>query len=248
MFGYVVANLQKLSAEENVRYRSYYCGLCRALGSRHGAMSRITINYDMTFLILLLSSLYEEPYTVSSERCIVHPVKPHACARNKITDYAADMNVVLAYYNFLDDWADEKHVRSLLQARLFEKESERIARRYPRHHSVICSRLQELSCIEKTGEPNPDIPANCFGSLMGELFVLEEDGIRVCVKSVQVSNPGSGKLRPGGIWSASTCRSRVDAQPFSGLLTSTRYCPRVSTVILTWSGAEIILPFAVVQA
>ncbi|HHY39865.1 MAG TPA: hypothetical protein GX502_01290, partial [Syntrophaceticus sp.] len=50
MFGYVVANMEKLTDEEKQHYRSFYCGLCRTLGNRHGRISRITLNYDMAFL------------------------------------------------------------------------------------------------------------------------------------------------------------------------------------------------------
>ncbi len=59
MFGYVQANLSDLSEEERARYRAAYCGLCRTLGQRHGTLSRLSLTYDLTFLMLLLSSLYE---------------------------------------------------------------------------------------------------------------------------------------------------------------------------------------------
>lgn len=36
MFGYVTINRNELSDEDFARYRSYYCGLCRALQKRHG--------------------------------------------------------------------------------------------------------------------------------------------------------------------------------------------------------------------
>jgi len=176
MFGYVIANYRKLTDEEKKRYRSYYCGLCRALGKRHGQISRVTLTYDMTFLVLLLSSLYEPDTTAGRERCAIHPLAPHDFRQNEITDYAADMNVALAYYNFLDDWTDDRNVISLGEAKLFEKENERIASQYPRQCSVIRESLAELSAIEKSGEMNPDIPANCFGRLMGEIFAWREDG------------------------------------------------------------------------
>ena len=54
MFGYVIANPDSLSPEELARYKSCYCGLCRTLKERHGSLSRLTLTYDMTFLVLLL--------------------------------------------------------------------------------------------------------------------------------------------------------------------------------------------------
>lgn len=174
-FGYVVANMDKLTAEAKEQYRSCYCGLCKALGSRHGTISRITLTYDMSFLVLLLSALYKTDNTIKTERCIVHPWKPYKYWQNEITNYAADMNVLLSYYNFLDDWTDGKKILSLWEAKLFEQKYQRIAARYPKQCAVISQCLNELSSIEKAGELNPDIPANCFGKLMSEIFVWRED-------------------------------------------------------------------------
>jgi len=175
MFGYIVANPDKLSPDENQRYKSCYCGLCNALGARHGTVSRVTINYDMTFLILFLSSLYKKGCTYGRERCLIHPVRTHTFWTNEITSYAADMNVALAYYNFLDDWSDDKKVLSLLESKLLVKENKRVAEQHPNQCSVIGKSLIELSEIEKSNELNPDVPANCFGKIMGEIFTFQDD-------------------------------------------------------------------------
>ena len=58
MFGYVIANKDIMTEEQEARYRACYCGLCRALQRRHGSLARLTLTYDMTFLILLLNSMY----------------------------------------------------------------------------------------------------------------------------------------------------------------------------------------------
>ena len=78
MFGYVIANQQGLSQQEQARYRSCYCGLCRALCRRHGTACRFVLHYDMVFLAMLLSSLYEPEERQGSERCLVLPVRGRA--------------------------------------------------------------------------------------------------------------------------------------------------------------------------
>ena len=185
MFGYIVANIDKLTSEEKQRYHGCYCGLCKALGNRHGSVSRTTLNYDMTFLVLFLSSLYQPENAVKTERCMIHPFQPHEYWLNEITDYAADMNVVLTYYKLLDDWKDDKKVLPLLESKLLEQEFKKTAVRYPEKAEAICRYLKELSEIEKSGEINPDLPANCFGNIMSEIFVVKEDEF-------------SGKLRSFG--------------------------------------------------
>ena len=57
MFGYVIANLEGLTQPQKDRYKGCYCGLCRVLKQRHGFSGRLTLTYDMPFLVLLLSAL-----------------------------------------------------------------------------------------------------------------------------------------------------------------------------------------------
>ena len=65
MYGYIVMNKPELKIREYERYRAYYCGLCRALKTDAGMRGQISLSYDMTFLALLLSALYE-PETVEN--------------------------------------------------------------------------------------------------------------------------------------------------------------------------------------
>lgn len=59
MFGYIIANLTLLDENQKQRYQSCYCGLCHMIRTEFSSLSRLSLNYDMTFLVLLLSSLYE---------------------------------------------------------------------------------------------------------------------------------------------------------------------------------------------
>ena len=61
MFGYVVMNRPEMKIKDYDLYRSFYCGLCRELRERYGISGQITLTYDLTFVILLLSGLYEPP-------------------------------------------------------------------------------------------------------------------------------------------------------------------------------------------
>ncbi len=178
MFGYVLANTTELTEEELARYRSCYCGLCHTIRERSGSLERIALTYDMTFLILVLSSLYEPEETAGEGRCAVHPLKKHDWMRNEITDYAADMNIYLAYYNALDDAVDEGSWKGTLGIRLFRSDAERIEQLWPRQCEVIRNELALMNELEKQNdEPavKADKLANSFGRLMGELFVRKED-------------------------------------------------------------------------
>ena len=113
MFGYVSANPKMMTGEQQQRYRGAYCGLCRCLGERHGQLTRLSLTYDMTFLALFLGAMYEPPERSEEFWCPVHLNGKHSCITTCYTEYAADMNVLLAYLNCMDNWKDERKLLSL---------------------------------------------------------------------------------------------------------------------------------------
>ena len=123
MFGFVTANLKELSRAQRDRYGAVYCGICRQIRQRSSQLSRLGLSYDMTFLALLLMSLYEPEEQRGDRACILHPCRKRGWTDNEYVRYAADMNVALAYYNALDDWEDEKSLRAGVQAGIFGKNS-----------------------------------------------------------------------------------------------------------------------------
>ena len=175
MFGYVVANREALSEAQFARYKGAYCGLCRVLKQRHGSLYRMVLTYDMVFLQLLLGSLYEPEEQRGTERCIVHPIKQHDYWTTELTDYAADMSIALAYCKQLDDWHDEGKKRSLAASKLLASHYREVQRRYPEQCREMETQLAALTEIEQAGFPAPDAAANCFGRLMGSLFVRQQD-------------------------------------------------------------------------
>ncbi len=175
MFGYVVANNKELSKEELRRYNAIYCGICRQIRLRCSNLSRLGLSYDMAFLALLLMSLYEPEEASGKRACCLHPIRPKPWIDNRFIQYAADMNVALAYYKAADDWQDDKKLSAKWLSSVFGKNLEDIQKRYPRQCRAISQCITELSALEAKNCPNPDLLANCFGTLMAELLVCEED-------------------------------------------------------------------------
>lgn len=56
MFGYVTANMKELTKQQQKRYESVYCGICRQIREQSSGVSRLGLSYDMAFLALLLMS------------------------------------------------------------------------------------------------------------------------------------------------------------------------------------------------
>ena len=59
MFGYITICKPELKIKDFERYKAFYCGLCQELKEKYGMGGQMTLTYDMTFLVVLLSSLYE---------------------------------------------------------------------------------------------------------------------------------------------------------------------------------------------
>ena len=98
MFGYVNINRNELSDENKKIYQGYYCGLCQKLKEVSGRKGQMLLNYDMTFLVVLLTGLYELEDKSTDFVCALHPTKKRTARINEATEYAADYNRIMAKY------------------------------------------------------------------------------------------------------------------------------------------------------
>lgn len=178
MFGYLTVCRDELKIKDERTYKAYYCGICEELRKQHGQISRFSLTYDMTFLALLLQGVYEGQTQSGKKRCLPHSVKPHPVITGKSTAYAADMNVLLCYYDHLDDWEDEKKPSGLVMSHGMRRTFEKTAARYPRQMQAIQTYLKELKNCEATNSQDVDLAAGLTGKLMAEIFSPEEDSFR----------------------------------------------------------------------
>lgn len=174
MFGYVIANMERLSPEAQAHYKACYCGLCHELGQRYGKLSRTILSYDLVFLILVRSAAAKLTAAMEQERCIAHPQKPHYFWCNRETAYAADMSILLAYYQALDDWQDDRKVLALGEKKLLEGAFAKVRQAYPDISGDVREALEALSAIERSGRLEPDAAAGAFGRVMAAVFAGRE--------------------------------------------------------------------------
>ena len=175
MFGYVTTNMEEMKIKDYRIYHGFYCGVCQDLKEYHGQTSRVTLTYDVTFLGILLTALYETETKREEHFCAMHPFKKHLCLRNEWTAYAADMNVLLSYYNLLDDWEDEKKPVPLAIATVLKKDVRRLQEKYPRQAKAIEDYLQKLKICEQEACTDLDRAAADTGEMLGEIYVWKED-------------------------------------------------------------------------
>ena len=178
MFGYIVMNKLEIKFKNFDLYRSFYCGLCRELKSKYGISGQISLTYDMTFVVILLSALYEPHTQKGSTRCIIHPVCKQPVRRNTVTEYAADMNVLLTYYKCRDDWEDEKKVTALGYSKVLQGKVKKLDQKYPSYDKVAAN------VMKKNSEKNADGKETYSLTPVGEYYI-SFDGQDVLMKDLK---------------------------------------------------------------
>ena len=175
MFGYIKVNKMDLTYREYEHYRGYYCGLCKYLKDNHGEISRLSLNYDITFLVLVLSAVYKPKSTIIEEGCITNPFKKKKKIINEITEYAASMNVLLTYYKLEDNLKDDKGIKDIIAYNIYKSKLKLAYEKYPKKADTIKEQLEILYSLEQEKNTNIDLVSNTFGKLMSEIFAYRED-------------------------------------------------------------------------
>lgn len=171
MFGYVTFYKDELKIKDYNKFRAYYCGLCKELGSRFNQLVRFGLSYDFTFLSLLLDSLDESKTQFAYEGCLKHLGKKRATVKNNPSiRYGADMSVVFMYYKLLDDWRDDRSLKSALAMIPYWFAVRKVRGNYPHIVSKIQENLKKLCELEKEKCASLDMVAHTFAEIMETLF------------------------------------------------------------------------------
>ena len=112
MFGYIRPSKPHLSEQDEARFQSVYCGLCHELGRKYGFAARFVLNFDVTFLAILLSDA-QEPECESC-RCAAHPCKAQCVMAHTVAlETAADHSLVLAWWQLRDHIEDHGFFKAI---------------------------------------------------------------------------------------------------------------------------------------
>lgn len=149
MFGYVTPLKAEMKVKDFARFKCYYCGLCCHIKKEFGNMPRLSLNYDMTFLGLLLDALNPEELEVAHHRCSLHPTeKKIIITNNRALAYAAAMNISLSYYKLLDDVYDDKNFKSKFLSTLLSPYTRKFSAPILEINDKLKQCLNKLSILE----------------------------------------------------------------------------------------------------
>lgn len=174
MFGYLTAYQDRLSEEDRSVYQGYYCGLCRTLSEKFGKKSALVLAYDPVFLAILYTSLYETAEESGTRWCLYKGSRVPMVRAGSLS-YAADMNLLLAYYNYSDQVHDSKKKKALRALHFLEKEARGTEEKYPRQARALREYMKALHDCEARGSDNPDEAADLTGQMCAEVFLSRED-------------------------------------------------------------------------
>jgi len=169
MFGYVRPVREELKCRDYDLYRATYCGLCRAMRTRCGLFAPMVLNFDFTFLAVLLAP--KEGETLNCDcRCHLMPFRRRCmCQLSPGLELAADESVILAYWQLRDMVRDECFVRGL-PARIFSALLRPCYRRAVKRRSefdlAVREQLAALHRLEEEACASIDRPADAFARLL----------------------------------------------------------------------------------
>lgn len=175
MFGYVKPVVGEMLVREHEFYRATYCGICRSMKKHTGVLSNVTLSYDSVFLALVrMLYIPDGDFAAEQRRCIAHPAKKRPMLKdNPAIEYTARAFSILTYYKLKDDLADEgvlkrmgvTAVRPIVATAKKKSALDDLA-------TMVSSRLDSITALEKAGCESIDKPAALFGELLGEIFAF----------------------------------------------------------------------------
>ena len=185
MFGYVTPLKAELKVKDFTRFRSYYCGLCLHIKKNAGNIPRMVLNYDMTFLGVLLDSLSIKEPDFELKRCIVHPKdKKPVVMNNSALQYSAAMNLSLYYHKIKDDIEDDNDIKSKVLEKVLYPYQKKINKSIDNINNIIKDNLKDLrefennknfSSIDEICHPFSDIVGNILKLYPNELINDNEE-------------------------------------------------------------------------
>lgn len=179
MFGYVRPSLARLSQEDTARFSAMYCGLCRTLGRQCGKAAPFILNYDFTFLAVLLAPPEQE--TPVHGRCALHPIRGRDYyPGNEALALAADCSVILAWWQLKDAIADNAGLSLKYRAAAGALYSayRRACLRRPEFDRTTREQLQLLSQLEAECCPSIDRTADSFAVLLQSVAEEVSDSVQ----------------------------------------------------------------------
>ena len=165
MFGYVKTDFPNLYVKDTVLYKAMYCGLCKGIGRACGQKGRFLLNYDLTFLSVLMHNILGVDVKIENQKCVIHQLRKRPIAVvDSLTEKIGALNVILAYHKMNDDVIDSG--KGKLSRALFSSAYKKAKKKEPLLDEIVSKRYAELIAYEKINGDSVDMAADPFGNML----------------------------------------------------------------------------------
>ncbi len=168
MFGYVKTDFPNLYVKDVTLYKAMYCGLCKSIGKACGQRGRLALNYDLTFLSVLLHNIMDKDVKIEKQHCVMHCIKKRPIAiADDLSLRIGALNIILARYKLNDDVMDDGKGR--FTRAFLSKAYKKAKKQEPKLDEIVKKSYKTLTDYEKTGGDSVDISADSFGIMMSAI-------------------------------------------------------------------------------
>ena len=180
MFGYIRPYKPNMRVCEFEAYQSAYCGLCRVLGKEYGALYRLMLSYDGTFLAILSSAVTGEEARVERRCCTCNPLKKcnFLCGAQTSLSRAAAVNVLLTWHKLHDNAEDDsgwKKWGSRVLAWLIRRGKKKAEQRQPELAQQIAAAMEAQKEAEQDETCGLDACAEPTGRMLADALRVLSD-------------------------------------------------------------------------
>ena len=162
MFGYIRICKPQMKICEYEVYQSVYCTLCRHLGKQLGLPARLLLNYDYTFMTMLMMALSGEPAKFVPGRCVFNPAKK--CGRCVTHDeafaYTSALTAIMFYHKLRDNLNDSSGLKKMAWRALMPYASHvrrKAMKRYPEEDALVDDYIRRQFEAERQATGSGDV-------------------------------------------------------------------------------------------
>ncbi len=174
MFGYIKTDKPEMKIKEYEAYRGLYCSLCKAMGKHFGLLSRLTLSYDITFLLLARLSFTGTLPMFESGRCPFNPTKKCNYCHNTDEElrYVSAVSMMMFYHKVRDNITDSSFFKRLLMYLILPWAAvkyKKAKKMYPQVAEVIEESMKRQAHTEKKNTAVTDEASHNSADALGKI-------------------------------------------------------------------------------
>jgi len=178
MFGYILPDKPNMYMKDYALYKAFYCGMCKSIKQCHKSeLLRLSVNYDVTFINVLLHGILGQEMTFKDEACILNPFKKKCILKgDEVSETCVYLNTLLADFKTRDDLFDRPSLGKKFLRTLFKKKIKVAREKLPEAAAAFDTAFDRQSLVEGTYSPSFDDAAEPFANCMQDVFksILKE--------------------------------------------------------------------------